>query len=103
MFDYITVNEIPIPEQTALYILKEICNGIAYMHKMEPPIAHRDIKIENVLRFGKTFKLCDFGSASIQTVDHKKNEKNYILDQFSIFEKTTTFMYRYNILHFINY
>jgi len=58
-------------EQTVLYIIREVCNGIFHMHQQNPPIAHRDIKIENVLRFGKTFKLCDFGSASTTVVDPK--------------------------------
>ena len=64
------------------------------MHSQQKPIAHRDIKIENILKKGNCFKLCDFGSATETTIDPKKCEKNYLLDQFSSFDKFTTFMYR---------
>ena len=33
--------------------------------------SHRDVKIENVLLGGKSFKLCDFGSATKSTLDPK--------------------------------
>ena len=33
------------------------------------PITHRDIKVENILLHNKKFKLCDFGSASFDTLD----------------------------------
>ena len=32
---------------------------------MNPPLVHRDLKIENVLLNNKTFKLCDFGFARV--------------------------------------
>jgi len=42
------------------------------MHSQVPPVAHRDIKIENVLLHNKKFKLCDFGSATKATLDYSK-------------------------------
>jgi AP2-associated kinase len=81
-------------EPQALYIIKEVASGINHMHSQNPPITHRDIKIENVLKFGNNFKLCDFGSSTTATLDPKNCDKNTILDSFSKFEKTTTFMYR---------
>ncbi len=52
-----------------LFICKDILRGLVAMHRKG--ITHRDIKIENILLNEKKFKLCDFGSASSQTVDFK--------------------------------
>jgi serine/threonine protein kinase len=86
--------EAEIGENVALYIIREITLGILHMHSQSPPIAHRDIKIENVLRVGNSYKLCDFGSTSIDTLDPRKESKSTVLENFSKFEKMTTFIYR---------
>ena len=62
------------------------------MHKFG--IAHRDIKVENVLLGGKSFKLCDFGSSSTQTLDPNTCSGQYLDEMIEEFEKYTTMMYR---------
>lgn len=57
-------------------------------------MAHRDIKIENVLISQGRYKLCDFGSSSSQTVNFSKVHKSEYVDYEEVFEKTTTPMYR---------
>ena len=94
LLDFINNSNDNIPENTALNIIKNITNGLEGMHSQSPPIAHRDVKIENVLRFGNSFKLCDFGSASTDTLIPEKETKESKRDKFDVFERNTTFMYR---------
>jgi len=61
--------ELVIKEAEILYITQQIASGLKYMHSISQPIFHRDLKIENVLRIGKKFKICDFGSASTKVID----------------------------------
>jgi len=101
LFNYIT-NELieknkTIKEEQALEIFKQILSGVHHIHSKTSegkPIQHRDIKIENVLIVNGGFKLCDFGSASTETLDPSKVNKSTIKEQFSKYERTTTFMYR---------
>lgn len=64
------------------------------MHQLG--IAHRDIKVENILRSTQDgrYKLCDFGSASTDTLDYTQTSKSLIAKQIEIFERQTTLMYR---------
>ncbi|KAK9453556.1 hypothetical protein V1511DRAFT_512852 [Dipodascopsis uninucleata] len=53
-----------LTESEILKIFNDIVEGVACMHYLEPPLLHRDLKVENVLisRSGY-YKICDFGSA----------------------------------------
>ncbi|CAI5104619.1 BBT_HP_G0131720.mRNA.1.CDS.1 [Saccharomyces cerevisiae] len=43
--------------------MSQVTQGVAAMHALQPPLIHRDIKIENVLiSANNEYKLCDFGS-----------------------------------------
>ena len=53
-----------IPKHVILAIMKDICTGVQYMHEMG--IAHRDLKLENILLSDNKFKVADFGSSELQ-------------------------------------
>lgn len=54
-----------VSEETVWKLLCCMAGALGYLHSMSPPVAHRDVKVENVLIGSDgNFKLCDFGSAS---------------------------------------
>ncbi|XP_027163429.1 probable serine/threonine-protein kinase DDB_G0280111 [Coffea eugenioides] len=62
-----------LEEKQIFTIFRDVCNAVFAMHCQSPPIAHRDLKAENLL-LGPDglWKLCDFGSTS---TNHKRFEK----------------------------
>jgi len=75
-----------------LIIFKDIVSGLSKMHSLG--IAHRDIKVENILKDGNKFKLCDFGSASKQVLSPKLATKAEVIESYEMYEKYTTLIYR---------
>ncbi|KAD4385342.1 hypothetical protein R6Q59_010392 [Mikania micrantha] len=55
---------LPLTWKTRINIIKGVANGLAFMHNLEKPIIHRDIKASNVL-LDMEFKahIADFGLA----------------------------------------
>jgi serine/threonine protein kinase len=55
-------------EEFILSIFSQVCRAIRHLHHQDPPIAHRDVKIENLLvGYDGRIKLCDFGSCDWHT------------------------------------
>jgi len=80
-------------EEELLTITRDIGEAIRVLHQQQPPIAHRDVKVENVLlgRDG-AYKLCDFGSATT-TVHHPVTQPQRDIAAADI-ERNTTMVYR---------
>ncbi|XP_044269812.1 cyclin-G-associated kinase [Tribolium madens] len=57
----------PFEPEIITRIFYQTCRALAHMHSQNPPIIHRDLKLENLLiSKDGTIKLCDFGSATVE-------------------------------------
>lgn len=88
-----------LTEPEILKIFSDVALGVACMHYLKPPLLHRDLKVENVLittsstsSSGRTYKLCDFGSAA-QPRPAAKNAAEGRLIEDDI-QRHTTLQYR---------
>ncbi|KAF0700152.1 Aste57867_9280 [Aphanomyces stellatus] len=72
---------------------RSLCIPVQLLHRQDPPVAHRDLKLENfLLAKSHGYKLCDFGSCveGPRTLTTKEDRNTEI----DIVEKRTTAMYR---------
>ncbi len=60
----------PLEERPALAYIVQVCDAVAYLHRQNPPIIHRDIKPQNIkITPDNRAVLVDFGIAKIAESD----------------------------------
>jgi serine/threonine protein kinase len=63
----------PLPQERVLPVFAQLARAVAHLHGLSPAVAHRDIKLENVIcRADGEYVLCDFGSATRRTLPRKR-------------------------------
>lgn len=79
-------------------IFEDICRAVYALHTSNPPIIHRDLKIENILidthngtQHRPIYVLCDFGSCTKELLSPKTHGLNYVIEEIN---KCTTLSYR---------
>ena len=85
-----------------LSLFSQACAAVAHLHSQSPPIAHRDVKLENLLLQGGDLRqiasghgrlvLCDFGSATTRAQAYEARRE--LLEEEERIQKTTTLAYR---------
>ncbi|CAG5107472.1 Oidioi.mRNA.OKI2018_I69.chr1.g3343.t1.cds [Oikopleura dioica] len=79
-------------EEEVMKIFCDVVEAVAKMHQSNPPFAHRDLKVENVLIHDSgRYVLCDFGSASSRILEPDKNGVSTVEEEIT---KFTTVQYR---------
>ena len=92
LFDYLKLLEKEkrfIAEEDIWGMMYDLVSAVGFMHKQNPPMVHRDLKLENVMQ-GKDgrWKLIDFGSVVYGTV-HLKTKDDCDREEEQIAKYTT--------------
>ena len=84
-------NSNPTPhfqQSDIIRLAMQIGSAVSFMHHQDPPIAHRDIKAENIMESRGVFRLVDFGSASTQAYEPRASNE-YLRVQSEVASQTT--------------
>lgn len=72
-----------------------LSKALAYMHYCNPPVLHRDLKVENILILNQDhYKLCDFGSASLSKGQYIPTSLHDVQKLEDDIQRHTTLQYR---------
>ena len=85
----------PLTQERVLEVFECVACGVAHLHSLSPPVAHRDLKLENALcrEDGRTYVLCDFGSATSHVLPAHRTRRE-LLDEEERIARYSTQMYR---------
>jgi serine/threonine protein kinase len=69
-------NNKKLSERRIAELFTQACVGVSALHSLQPPIAHRDIKLENfILKSPTEVRLCDFGSCTSRAQVYSTREE----------------------------
>jgi AP2-associated kinase len=84
-----------LPERIVMRAFHDAAVAIHHLHTLDPPVAHRDLKVENLLVGDDgSFKLCDFGSCTTQRRSFESASTREITLAEEEISKNTTLAYR---------
>lgn len=84
-----------VPLEQILKALRDVTAGLVALHGMNPPVQHRDLKLENVLlNASGNYVILDFGSWSSEDPDLSKLSRDELMRFEETVERYTTLMYR---------
>mmetsp|Transcript_36716 Transcript_36716/g.67315 ORF Transcript_36716/g.67315 Transcript_36716/m.67315 type:complete len:467 (-) Transcript_36716:114-1514(-) len=93
--DFLAKHNGVLSEAVLLSAFTDVAEAVFCLHSHHPPIQHRDLKLENVLKGQDGFwKVCDFGSWSSQTYDLSNTPPKQLSSIGEELERATTLMYR---------
>ena len=83
-----------LSQAKVLEVFESIVTGVQAMHAQSPPVAHRDLKLENVLATeSHEYVLCDFGSATTRRLPAERSRREVIEEEERV-AKYSTLTYR---------
>lgn len=92
--DFLDRRKGPMTPKLALAVLNDVMSAVVHLHSQSPPIAFRDLKLENILwdPSARHFKLCDFGSCT--TVAKRYDDRSELRAAEEEIEENSSAMYR---------
>ena len=95
LYDLMKSHPSGIPTAKIVNVLLDISKGLEALHGMDPPVQHRDLKLENVL-LGKSkrYVIVDYGSWSSDAPNLSELNRTELMNFNEIVERYTTLMYR---------
>jgi len=95
LLDFMDSKDGKLSAREVLEPFTQIVSAVRHLHVQQPPIQHRDLKVENVLQGeGGVWKLCDFGSCSTERTPAQELPRAAMMKLQEQIDKTVTMMYR---------